>query len=150
MREVFTERPCCAVVAFEEVPMDEVHRYGIADPGEDGEVFELRDVVEKPTAGEAPSRLAIAARYLFSPSIFKALRQTRPGKDGEIQLTDAIRLLIQDGERVLGIRLPPGERRYDIGSFDSYFKAFLEFILSDPEYGVEMKNHARRLLDALD
>ena len=83
------------VVAFEEVPRDEVVHYGIAQPrGGGGAVFELADVVEKPAVDEAPSDLAVAARYVFSPAIFDALEQTPPGKGGEIQLTDAIRLLL--------------------------------------------------------
>jgi UTP--glucose-1-phosphate uridylyltransferase len=111
-----------------------VHQYGIAapeSPPQPGEAFTLRDVIEKPNRGEAPSQLAIAARYIFSPDIFDALRETKPGKGGEIQLTDAIRLLIRNGERVLGLSLPPGETRYDIGNFESYFQAFIEFALCD-------------------
>lgn len=151
MREVFTNRPCAAVVAFEEVPATEVSHYGIADPGDqpgDGAAFEVRNLIEKPSREEAPSRLAIAARYVFSPRIFEALHVTKPGKGGEIQLTDAIRILIQGGERVLGVKLPAGERRYDIGNFESYFKAFVDFALHDPEYGPELRDYARRLLDA--
>jgi len=62
---------------------------------------------------EAPSTLAIAARYVFAPTIFEALSRTKPGKNGEIQLTDAIRLLLQDGRKVMGMTLR-GERRYDM------------------------------------
>ncbi len=151
MREVFMNRPCAAVVAFEEVPAAEVSHYGIADPGDqpgDGAAFEVRNLIEKPSLEEAPSRLAIAARYVFSPRIFEALHVTQPGKGGEIQLTDAIRIMIQGGERVLGVKLPAGERRYDIGNFESYFKAFVDFALHDPEYGPELRDYARRLLDA--
>jgi UTP--glucose-1-phosphate uridylyltransferase len=150
MKDVYLAQPCAAVVAFEEVPADEVRHYGIADPAAapaDGEAFVIRDLIEKPDPAEAPSRLAVAARYVFSERIFAALHETRPGKGGEIQLTDAIRLLIRGGERVLGVKLPASERRYDIGNFESYFKAFLDFALYDPEYGAELREYARGLLE---
>jgi len=129
-----------AVVAFEEVPPAEVSRYGIAQPrGPAGEVFELADLVEKPDAAEAPSNLAVAARYVFSPAIFTYLKRTPPGKGGEIQLTDAIRLLIGDGKTALGVRLPAGEERFDIGNFQSYFRAFVRFALADPDCGEKLQ-----------
>ena len=115
-----------AVVAFEEVPREEVVRYGIAKPrGEVDDIFELEDLIEKPDVDEAPSNLAVAARYVFAPEIFDMLEQTPPGKAGEIQLTDAIRLLLQNGAKGIGVRLSPEERRYDIGNFESYFEAFV-------------------------
>ncbi len=150
MREVFETQKCAAVVAFSEVSSGEVSRYGIADPMEkpqDGATFALRDLIEKPAPHEAPSRLAIAGRYLFSPALYGSLRETKPGKDGEIQLTDAMRGLLQNGERILGIVLPPGEQRFDIGNFPSYFKAFVEFALFDPLYGEVLREHARKLLN---
>jgi UTP--glucose-1-phosphate uridylyltransferase len=150
MAEVFNKETCAAVVAFEEVPADEVKHYGIAAPVKmprDGESFVIRDLIEKPSPAEAPSNLAIAARYIFSNQIFQALHETKPGKGGEIQLTDAIRLLIRGGEKVIGVKLPADEKRYDIGNFESYFKAFLDFALYDPEYGEELRQYTRRLLD---
>jgi UTP--glucose-1-phosphate uridylyltransferase len=151
MKDVFLDQACAAVVAFEEVAADEVSNYGIADPlsnPRDGEGFILKDVIEKPSPEEAPSRLAIAARYIFSRDIFAALHETKPGKGGEIQLTDAIRLLIRRGEKVVGVKLPAGERRYDIGNFESYFRAFIDFALFDPEYGENLRQYVRDLLDA--
>ncbi|HID23696.1 MAG TPA: UTP--glucose-1-phosphate uridylyltransferase [Planctomycetaceae bacterium] len=138
-----------AVVAFEEVPRTEVVRYGIAKPrGEVDDVFELEDLIEKPDVDEAPSNLAVAARYVFAPEIFDMLEQTPPGKAGEIQLTDAIRLLLRNGARGIGVRLPPAERRYDIGNFESYFEAFVEFALADPRYGGGLKRRLETLLDS--
>ncbi len=135
------------VVAFERVPAAEVVHYGIARPrAGGGRVFELEDVIEKPAADEAPSDLAVAARYVFSPVIFEALEQTAPGKGGEIQLTDAIRLLLKQGCRGVGVTLDAVERRFDIGNFDSYFKTFAEFALSDPVYGPGLRAHFRDLL----
>jgi UTP--glucose-1-phosphate uridylyltransferase len=147
MIEQFESGDADAVIAFEEVPREEVVRYGIADPrGSPGEVFLLEDLIEKPGLQEAPSNLAIAARYVFSPAIFDCLERTSPGKGDEIQLTDAIRLLIADGRKVMGVRLPPGEERFDIGNFQSYFEAFTEFALADPQYGPELRDFLRELL----
>jgi len=144
----FEARHADAVIAFEEVPRDEVFRYGIASPrNSGGDVFELEDLVEKPDPGDAPSNLAVAARYVFSAAIFDYLRRTPPGKGEEIQLTDAIRMLIRDGGKVLGVRLAGGERRFDIGNFESYFEAFLEFALADPHGGGALRALARKLID---
>src|SRR5262249_34244388 len=107
---------------------------------------ELADIIEKPSVAEAPSTLAVAARYVFAPRIFDLLEKTPPGKGGEIQLTDAIRMLIQLGGRVLGMKLNDQERRFDIGNFESYFKAFLEFALNDPRHGAELREYMRQLI----
>lgn len=123
-----------AVVAFDPVLPEEVSQYGIGRPGKDyGDYFELDDIIEKPGRDEAPSRLAVAARYVFSPEIFRYLHQIKPGIEGQLQLTDAIRLMIRDGKKILGVPLPETDRRYDIGNFDSYFKAFVDFVLHDPQ-----------------
>jgi UTP--glucose-1-phosphate uridylyltransferase len=136
-----------AVIAFEEVPREEVVQYGIAKPrGSAGRVFELADVIEKPSVAEAPSNLAVAARYVFAPGIFDLLAQTKPGKGGEIQLTDAIRALIAQGGKAVGMRLSTDERRFDIGNFESYFQAFCEFALADERYGPSLRDYLRQML----
>lgn len=153
MIDAFESQNADAVIVLEEVPEEEVVRYGIAVPSEKdletaqkpGSVFELAELVEKPEVGQLPSCLAIAARYVFSPKIFKYLRHTAPGKGDEIQLTDAIRLMMNDGAKVLGVRLPQGEKRFDIGNFPSYFTAFVDFALADPEYGPALKEHIKSL-----
>jgi UTP--glucose-1-phosphate uridylyltransferase len=147
MIHCYREQNAAAVIAFEEVPAKEVSQYGIAKPKTDGEVFEILDLVEKPTSREAPSNLAIAARYVLAPAIFEALGRTRRGTGGEIQLTDAIRAVIRNGGTAWGVRLRAGERRYDIGNFEAYFEAFVAFALADPKYGAALR---RRLLGALD
>lgn len=149
MVEEFERARADAVIAFEDVPREDVVNYGIAKPhGEPGAVFQLADIVEKPTTSEAPSNMAVAARYVFAPAIFDLLAVTKPGKGGEIQLTDAIRALIAGGGKVLGVRLPADERRFDIGNFESYFQAFFEFALADPKYGEALRRFARKLLDS--
>lgn len=147
LTECFVEKKAAAVIAFEEVPPEEVFRYGVAKPEGNGEVFAIADLIEKPSPAEAPSNLAIAARYVLSPAIFDALRRTKPGKGGEIQITDAIRLLVQEGQPVYGIRLSRNEQRYDIGNFQSYFQAFVEFALADDKEGPALRNYLADLLD---
>ncbi len=148
MVDQFESQHADVVVAFEEVAPEDVVRYGIARPrGAVGDVFELEDLVEKPDVADAPSTLAVAARYVFSPAIFEALKSTAPGKGGEIQLTDAIRSLLKKGCKGIGMKLPAGQRRYDIGNFDSYFRSFIDFAFADPEYGDAIRAHARTRLD---
>ena len=147
MIEQFETTGAEAIVALEEVPREEVVHYGIADPHDaSASVFELRDLIEKPTVEEAPSNLAIAARYVFAPSIFEFLHKTQPGRNGEIQLTDAIRMMIQDDRKVLGIRLPPQEQRFDIGNFAAYFRAFVEFAIADPQDGKKFKEFLKSVM----
>jgi UTP--glucose-1-phosphate uridylyltransferase len=127
------EAGAAVTLAVEEVAPERACRYGILAPAEPdrsvgpGETFRVSDVVEKPAPGTEPSRLAISARYVFSPAIFPALRRLRLGANGELPLTDAIRDLASQGLPVLGVRLGPGERRLDIGSFDSYREAVNHF-----------------------
>jgi UTP--glucose-1-phosphate uridylyltransferase len=148
MTQLFAEKRAAAVIAFEEVEEQDVPLYGIARPkqGSIGDAFEIEDLVEKPSRQDAPSRLAIAARYVLSPAIFAALERTAPGKGDEIQLTDAIRALLRDGGRAWGVRLHRGERRYDIGNFESYFRAFVEFALADPRFGPGLRRDLEELL----
>jgi UTP--glucose-1-phosphate uridylyltransferase len=137
------------VVAFEELsdPGEVVH-YGIAQPKGPvtGDVFELESLVEKPAVEDAPSNLAVAARYVFSPAVFDELHRTGRGKGGEIQLTDAMRQVLQQGGKGVGVRLTPGENRFDIGNFGSYFRAFVDFALDDPQYGPELAEYLREKL----
>ena len=151
MRQCYLAHDAAAVIAFEEVAPHEVSQYGIAQPKTDrgscGDLFEIADLIEKPSPQEAPSNLAIAARYVLSPAIFDALARTRRGKGGEIQLTDAIRAVIRDGGKAYGVCLKPGERRYDIGNFEAYFEAFVAFALADPKFGPSLKRYLLALLN---
>jgi UTP--glucose-1-phosphate uridylyltransferase len=151
MIEEYERTGADVVVAFEELsdPREVVH-YGIAQPRGSvvGDVFELASLIEKPSVSEAPSRLAVAARYVFSPAIFDELRQTPRGKGGEIQLTDAMVRVLQSGGKGIGVRLPPTEPRFDIGNFESYFQAFVDFALADPQYGPGLERYLREKLQA--
>lgn len=133
-----------ATIAFEEVSWDEVEKYGIAKPvGSAGDEFQLEDIIEKPCRIKATSNLAVAARYVFQPEIFSYIRQTPSGKKGEFQITDSIRLLLNDGHLVWGAKLEKDEIRYDIGGFAGYFKAFFDFSVADEDYGEEFRKHIR-------
>lgn len=127
-----------AVIAFDEVEPGEVVRYGIAEPGKelDG-CFQLRGLIEKPDRDKAASRLAVAGRYVFAPEIFDYLRRTDRGVGDEIQLTDAIALMIEDGLNVVGVTLPPEDNRYDIGNFESYYQAFFDFATLNDRFGTQ-------------
>jgi len=141
------EHGAACTIAVEEVALEDVHRYGIVKPGpldSSGYSFEVEDLVEKPNREATPSTLAIAAHYVFSPDIFEAIRRTYPDSSGELQLTDSIRLLLQMGKKVRAVRLRQGQRRYDIGNFESYFKAFIDFSLSDEKYGYIIRQYLKR------
>ncbi|NLV74981.1 MAG: UTP--glucose-1-phosphate uridylyltransferase [Chloroflexi bacterium] len=141
------ENGAACTIAVEEVNPDEVYRYGVVKPSDGADLagsFAVSDLVEKPKPENAPSNLAIAARYVFSPVIFDAISRTLPDRNGEMQLTDSIRLLIQLGYPVQAIRLTGSERRYDIGNFESYFKAFMDFALSDEKYGYLVRQYLKR------
>ncbi len=147
MAALFEAKRASCVIAVEEVPPEQTRHYGIVNPTDiEGDSFRVASLVEKPKPAEAPSNLAIAGRYVFSPLIFDLIRRVKPDARGEIQLTDAIQLMCAEGKRVLGLKLPPGERRYDIGNFPSYFETFVEFALADPAYGPGLRAAIERML----
>ncbi len=111
----------CSIVAIQEVPMAEIEKYGVI-AGDDmgGGLFRVKDMVEKPSADEAPSNLAVIGRYILTPDIFDILRDTPPGKNGEIQLTDALMTQAQNG-CVLAYKFRG--RRFDCGSVPGFIEA---------------------------
>lgn len=147
MIAVHLRQEASCTIAVEEVPADEAYKYGVVQPkAGTGAEFEIADLVEKPVRGSAPSNLAIAARYVFAPDVFEALDLTMPGKGGEVWLADAIRILLKQGKRVYCVTLQEGEQRYDIGNFESYYKAFVDFALADERYGYLLRQHLMRKL----
>lgn len=147
MVELYEKHRASAVVAVQEVPREHVKNYGIVEPASiDGGVIRVANLIEKPAVEEAPSNLAIAARYVFSPLIFDLIKQVKPDKRGEIQLTNAIQAMCEEGRRVLAVKLPENQRRYDVGNFPSYFESFAAFALADPDYGEEFRETLKRLL----
>ncbi len=145
--EVF-EKVNNPVVLLEEVDRSKVSRYGVVD-GYEEEVglFRVRDFVEKPSVEEAPSNLVIASRYIFTPDIFEHLEQTTPGKGGEIQITDAMRIMVQK-RRMYGRKL--NGRRCDIGNKEGFIRTNLEFSLKDKDMAENMKRYIRDLAKTLE
>ena len=120
MAKIYEEHNCC-VVAIEEVPMEEIYKYGvIAGEKINDDLYRITDMVEKPSAEEAPTNLAIIGRYILTPEIFDVIRNTPPGLGGEIQLTDALLHMAKEG-KVLGYRFKG--QRYDCGSLEGFVKA---------------------------
>ena len=115
------EKHRCNVVAIEEVPRNATQQYGIVagDPMDDG-VLRVTDMVEKPLPADAPSNLAIIGRYVLTPEVFAAIEATPPGKNGEVQITDALRKLAEKGD-VIAYRF--AGTRFDCGSVEGFVAA---------------------------
>ncbi len=135
------------VLAVKEVPAADVNKYGILDADflREG-VYYVRDLVEKPPVDQAPSRLAIMGRYVISPAIFPILENTPPGQGGEIQLTDALKVLSKE-EPLYGINFEG--RRYDVGDKLGYLMATVEFALDYPDLGKDFELYLKRLVSTL-
>jgi UTP--glucose-1-phosphate uridylyltransferase len=120
MRTLYDEYQC-SIVAIEEVPADQTESYGIVSGRDIAEgVFQIEEMVEKPKPEDAPSNLAIIGRYILTPDIFDLIRETPPGRNGEVQITDALAAQAKRG-RVLGYRFKG--RRFDCGSIDGFVSA---------------------------
>jgi UTP--glucose-1-phosphate uridylyltransferase len=127
-----------SVLAAQEVSREEIHRYGCIDPEQqDSEhLVRVASIVEKPSADEAPSNLAAIGRYVLTPEIFDALRETKPGVGGEIQLTDAINLLATE-QAVYAYVFDHG--RFDVGNKIDYLKATVELAIDRDDVGEEFR-----------
>lgn len=135
------ERTGAAVIALMEVDPAQIHLYGAADaaPTESDGVVRVDALVEKPSAEDAPSNLAVIGRYVLPPAIFDILERTEPGKGGEIQLTDALQELAADpdGPGVVGVVF--GGRRYDTGDRADYIKAIVQLAADRDDLGEELR-----------
>lgn len=133
-----------SVIAVEKVPRDMIQNYGIVSTSDDvrKDAFVIDDLIEKPSPENAPSDLAILGSYLLTPEIFDCIRAVTPDMKGEIQLTDAIRILAGK-ETVLGHIF--NGRRYDIGNKIDWLKANIELAMSDRELGPALEPFIRRL-----
>jgi len=112
----------CSIVAIEEVPEDETHKYGVI-AGEEIEpgLIKITDMVEKPAPEDAPTNLAIIGRYILTPDIFDIIRKTPPGRNNEVQITDALLTQATEGKGVLGYKFKG--RRFDCGSVPGFMEA---------------------------
>ncbi|PKW14187.1 UTP--glucose-1-phosphate uridylyltransferase [Saccharopolyspora spinosa] len=139
MAEVRARYGGSVLCAFD-VPREQISAYGVFDvtDTDDDDVKRVRGMVEKPAPDEAPSTLAAAGRYLLDRAVFDALKRIEPGAGGELQLTDAVALLISEGHPVHVVVHRGG--RHDLGNPGGFLKAAVDFALEDPEYGPELRN----------
>lgn len=141
--EVYNEHQC-SVVALEPVPLAEVDKYGIIRGKRIGDrLYNIEEMVEKPSADDAPSNLAIIGRYILTPELFGELANTLPGRDGEIQLTDAMRSLIGK-QQILGLIFQG--KRYDLGDRLGFLKATVEYALERTDLGARFRDYLKELL----
>jgi UTP--glucose-1-phosphate uridylyltransferase len=142
MLEVY-DRYQCSVIAVETVAAEDTKAYGIIAPKQaEDRVYQVLSLIEKPEPEDAPSNLGIVGRYILTPEIFSMLEKTTPGKGGEIQLTDGLRLLLEQqaiyAYRFEGIR-------YDTGTPLGLLKASVEFALKRPDLGAKFREYLRQL-----
>ena len=118
----------CSILGVQEVARDQVNKYGVVKPVKEvsNRLIEINDMIEKPSIEEAPSNLAVLGRYVLNPEIFESLENTAPGKGGEIQLTDAVKIL-NNSQNVYAYNFE-GER-YDVGDRFGFIKATIDFAL---------------------
>jgi len=147
------ERYGGSIVALMEVGMDQVSLYGAAamEPTDDDDVVRVTDLVEKPAPDDAPSNQVIIGRYVCDPAIFGVLRQTPPGRGGEIQITDALKTLAQtdpaDGGGVYGVLFRG--RRFDTGNRIDYLRTIIQFACERQDVAAEFVPWLRKYLDNL-
>jgi len=134
-----------SVLGCQEVPLEDVSAYGIVagDKTDDPRLMRVRDMIEKPTQEEAPSRMAVLGRYIIKPAIFDILASTKPGKGGEIQLTDALKVLAQQDE-VYAYNFRG--QRYDVGNKLGFLKATVEFALRRPDLGAPFRAYLKDMV----
>jgi UTP--glucose-1-phosphate uridylyltransferase len=142
------ERHGGSVLALMEVDPEEVSLYGCAAiaPGPSDNVVTVTDLVEKPALGQAPSRWILIGRYVCDPEVFEILRHTEPGRGGEIQLTDALKVLARRGE-VRGVLFHG--RRYDTGNKLDYLRTMVQFACERPDLASEFIPWLRKYLEGL-
>ena len=136
-----------SVIAIKEVTEEEVSRYGIIAPRKITErIYQVEDLLEKPHPREAPSHLAIMGRYILMPEIFEVLEGTPPGRNGEIQLTDALKQLLQ--RHPIYAYEFEGER-YDAGTPLGWLQTTIALALKDPDIGSKLRNYLNGLLQPI-
>ncbi len=140
------QRHQCTVLAVRRVPIESIGRFGSIRIGaQEGNVYEVADLVEKPNVDEAPSDLAVMGRYVLSPAIFDALRRTEPGAGGEIQLTDGIKNLLGH-QKVVALEYD-GDY-FDVGTIPGWLKTSIALGRARPEFRDEIESYLRLLLDS--
>ena len=142
MMDVF-EKYQAPVIATMQVEGEAISRFGVIDADEvEPGVFRIKDMVEKPAFADAPSDLAIIGRYIFTPDIFEAIEQTKPGAGGEIQITDAMRLLLKK-RPFYAVKLEGA--RHDAGDKLGFLIATVEYALKREDLGGEFREYLKGL-----
>jgi UTP--glucose-1-phosphate uridylyltransferase len=132
-----------SVIAVNKVDSKDIHKYGVIKPGiSQNSTIEILDIVEKPNANDAPSNIAVCGRYILNSSIFNKLKNVEPDKTNEIQLTDAIKLLI--GDEKVNACVYEGEK-FDCGSKKGFVEATIAISLRDEEIGKDIKDLLTKL-----
>ena len=142
LAEVY-EQTGCSVIGLIEVPEDQIHKYGVVAYVEENGLMRLTDMVEKPSAEDAPSNLAMMGRYVFTPRLMELLHDVKPGRGNEIQLTDAIAMLARE-EPVYGVRLQG--QRFDAGSPEGFLLANAILGMQHEEYGASLRKALKEYL----
>lgn len=141
--DVFEQKKA-SVIAVEPVPEDRVHRYGIIKGTKVADnLYEIQNIIEKPSRENAPSNIATIGRYVFTPTLFQCLENTGPGVGDEIQLTDAIKRLLSS-EKVYAYEF--SGTRYDIGSKEDLVKATVDLALKREDMGESIRDYLRNTL----
>lgn len=157
---VYADKPCLgqmieaydeyktSILGVQEVAPSEVSKYGIVD-GKfiENRIYKVKDLVEKPAVDEAPSNVAILGRYIINPAIFSILENTKPGKNGEIQLTDALKELAR--KEAMYAYVFEG-RRYDVGDKQGFLEATVEYALRRPELREDFLDYLKKIVKAED
>lgn len=157
---VYADKPCLgqmieayneyktSILGVQEVAPSEVNKYGIVD-GKfiEDRIYKVKDLVEKPAIDESPSNVAILGRYIINPAIFGILENTKPGKNGEIQLTDALKELAK--KEAMYAYVFEG-RRYDVGDKQGFLEATVEYALRRPELRDDFLAYLKRIVEAED
>jgi UTP--glucose-1-phosphate uridylyltransferase len=129
-----------SVIAVNKIDKENIHKYGVIDQGnhklDESNTVTISDIVEKPNAADAPSDIAVVGRYIFNPSIFNCIKQVEADRSGEIQITDAIKLLIQT-ENVQA-KIFEGDK-YDCGSKEGYLEATIAVAMKEPVLSDKIK-----------
>ncbi|MBC7092387.1 MAG: UTP--glucose-1-phosphate uridylyltransferase GalU, partial [Nitrososphaeria archaeon] len=133
------------VLGVERVPWENVSKYGIVDGKEIQKgLYEVRNLIEKPSKEETPSNIAIVGRYVLTPEVFDALKDVKPGKGGEIQLTDALKLVVEKGTKMLAKEIEGG--RYDVGTKLGFIIANIEVALARKDLRDDLRSYLKNIM----
>lgn len=147
LADIHEKKSASATIGLEKVEKKDIQKYGIIKGTEEEKgIWRIMDLIEKPKPELAPSQIAICGRYIFSSEIFDMIERTPIGIGNEKQLTDAIKLLLDQGSEIWGVEIAGGGKRYDIGNPITYAIAYIELSLQDPEIGEFLKTYLKNLV----